>query len=546
VHRPPLWVIALVYGALTLLLTWPLSFSPATTLVGSDPDIDLFMWTLAWDAHAFVNQPLSIFDANIYHPYRHTLAYSENLIGSALVAAPVLWAIGNPVLALNVATLASVFLCGIGGYLLGRKLQLSPASAFVCGVVYAFAPARFFRFSQLHLTAVQWIPFTLAFLHAYLDGGRRRDLRLAAAFFSLQALTSGHGAVYCAIAVAGLVTYRLAVVDGLHLGRRVRDLGVAGVLLLAPAVMVAIPYRTVQMEMGLRRPLGEQAPTPESFLASPTHVQSFLLSFFPDAHVMDRASAVLFPGFLTMILAIAAFMPRRSAAPLERDDSVNRGHTRAFYAVLTLFSVLLASAAIWPFVYWLPGMNFIRVPSRFMILAMLTLSVLAAFGFERVRAAFAPSRHQAVALAASALLIGEFVAIPFGAVPYEVTIPAADRWLNGQPKPFVVAEAPVVLLERYQTAYMLHSLAHWQKTVHGYSGMRPPLHETLFRQMQRFPDDESLRSLAELNVTYVVVHIDAYQEPGEWAAVEGRLDRYAAKLTLEYQDRSARVYALRR
>ena len=46
------------------------------------------------------------------------------------------------------------------------------------------------------MTAVQWIPFSLAFLHTYLERGRRRDLLLAIGFFSLQALSSGHGAAY--------------------------------------------------------------------------------------------------------------------------------------------------------------------------------------------------------------------------------------------------------------------------------------------------------------------------------------------------------------
>ena len=67
-------------------------------------------------AHAFVHQPLAIFDANIYYPFRHTLAYSENLIGSALIAAPVLWLTGNPVLALNMVALLSCVLCGVGAY----------------------------------------------------------------------------------------------------------------------------------------------------------------------------------------------------------------------------------------------------------------------------------------------------------------------------------------------------------------------------------------------------------------------------------------------
>ena len=62
---------------------------------------------------------------------------------------------------------------------------------------------------QLHLTMIQWVPFTLAFLHSYLDTGRRRDLRLAALFFSLQALSSGHGAVFAALAGAALIVYRV-------------------------------------------------------------------------------------------------------------------------------------------------------------------------------------------------------------------------------------------------------------------------------------------------------------------------------------------------
>jgi hypothetical protein len=539
-------VIAASYAALTVLLTYPLALRAATTVVGSDADTDLFIWTLAWDAHAFATRPLSIFDANIYYPYRNTLAYSENLIGSAFFAAPVLWTIGNPVLGLNAATLASVLLCAIGGYVLGRRLGMTAAGAFICGFVFAFAPARFFRISQLHLTAVQWIPFALTFLHSYLDRRRPRDLWLATAFFSMQALTSGHGAVYLVIAAAGLVAYRIACVDPIDLTRRIRDFGLVGLLCLAPAVLVIIPYRSVQVDMGLTRTLGGHMPSAESFLASPTHVQTFLLSLFPRAQVMERASAILFPGFLTVILTVVAFVPRRG--PSAGADGTQRRHDRhalIYYGLLTALSLLLATGLVWPYVYWLPGLNFIRVPSRFMILAMLGLSVLAALGVERLRAAL-PGVRTVVPIAAFALLFAEFVSIPFGHVPYQVTLPAADRWLDGQPKPFVVAEVPVKSSDRYQTAYMFHSMAHWQKTVHGYSGMRPPLHEVLYRQLQRFPDADSLNKLTELGVTYIVVHTDQYHEAGEWAAVEERLKLYEGKLLLEYQDRGARVYSLRR
>jgi hypothetical protein len=546
-HRvPSTWLVAALYSVLTVLLTFPLAFHPGSTLVGSDPDYDLFMWTLAWDTHAFTHQPLAIFDANIYFPFRYTLAYSENLIGSAFLAAPLLWLSNNPILALNFVELSSVLLCALGAYVLARRLGLGWSAAFVCGLIYAFAPARFFRIAQIHLTAVQWIPFTLAFLHTYFQTGRRRDLWLACGFFSLQALTTGHGAVFLVLAVLSLIAYRLIRGEPLDAVRRLRDLSLPGLLLLTPAALIVIPYRIVQVEMGLRRILGDLAPTPQSFLASPTHLQTFLLSLIPEARIMERASATLFPGFLTVLLALVAFLPPRMVGNRAATDPSPLRETARYYGVLTVLSLLLASAVIWPYVYWLPGMNFIRVPSRFIILTTLALAVLAAVGTERLLTAGPPLRRRLLAISISSLLILEFLAIPFKLVPYEIRMPAADRWLKGQAQPFVVAEVPVVLRDRYQTMFMFHSMAHWQKTVHGYSGMRPELHERLFRELRTFPDQASLDHLTSLGVTYVVVHIDMYQEPGEWEAVDQRLTQYGSRLHLEFRDNTSRVYSLKR
>lgn len=82
----------------------------------------------------------------------------------------------------------------------GAAAASEPWAAVVAGVVFAFSPARFFRMSQLHVNAVQWVPLGLAFQHAYLDGGRPRDLRFAVACLSAQALTSGHGAAFASVA----------------------------------------------------------------------------------------------------------------------------------------------------------------------------------------------------------------------------------------------------------------------------------------------------------------------------------------------------------
>jgi hypothetical protein len=87
---------ALLYAVVTLVLAWPLALHPRSSVMPGDPDTDLFMWTLAWNTHAVANQPLSVFDANIYNPHARTLAFSENLLGSTIFAAPVLWTTGDP------------------------------------------------------------------------------------------------------------------------------------------------------------------------------------------------------------------------------------------------------------------------------------------------------------------------------------------------------------------------------------------------------------------------------------------------------------------
>ena len=204
---------------------------------------------------------------------------------------------------------------------------------------------------------------------------------------------------------------------------------------------------------------------------------------------------------------------------------------------------------LWPAVYWLPGLNFIRVPSRFTILAVLSLGVLAGMGFDWLTKRFSTDMRRTTAAVIAMALIAEF-AVPWTTTKHRVEIPAVDRWLDTQPKPFVVAELPLPPFgaggawERRQTEFMLHSTAHWQKTVHGYSGLRPPLHEILFQQMRTFPDARSLSALRELGVTYLIVHTDLY-ESGEWPAVEARLEEYRDSLRLERVEGPGRVYSLR-
>jgi len=308
--------------------------------------------------------------------------------------------------------------------------------------------------------------------------------------------------------------------------------------------------------MGLRRSLENWAVTPGSFLAAPTHVQTALLSWLPGPRILDTASAYLFPGFLPLLLAaaaLAAAFVRRPARIAAAGVGPKPG-TVAFYGLLALVSLWLSIGpplGVWPLVYWLPGMNFIRVPSRFTMLAVLGLAIVAAAGFDWLAARLAPGRQRLFAAAVTLLLVVEFAAVPLAVTPYRVDIPLADRWLATRPGPFAVAEVPLPdplqagPFERRQTMFMLHAMGHWQRTVHGYSGIRAPLHDRLYALLRNFPDPASLDELARLDVRYVVVHTELYP-PGEWEQVSARIDGHGSRLRLEHVAGTGRIYSVQR
>ena len=305
---PGKWQATALYALLTILLTFPLSVTADRHLPGAGADDLLFMWTLAWNTHALVTEPLSIFDANIFYPNANSLAYSENLIGSAFFAAPVLWLTGNPRTRRQRGSVA----------------LLRPVRA---GSLRAGAPGRPERDrrrtggAHLRVLAATIFPLRPDSSHggpvdSVCPGlptrlpGRWKTARPA----PRDRLLLASGVVqrarwfFLAFAMTLMFLYRLAVGEAILLGRRLRDFGVLGLCLVAPAALLMIPYRAAQVEVGLRRSLGTWNTPMESFFASPTHVHVFLQSLVTSHDINGVATTWAFPGVLPLGLALIALL----------------------------------------------------------------------------------------------------------------------------------------------------------------------------------------------------------------------------------------------
>ena len=533
---------AAVYALLLIAFTAPVSFDPGARRFADGPDTRLYLWTIGWDLHALKTDPFAIFDANIFFPETQTLAYSEHLIGAALLALPLSLFTTNLDALLNFVVLVSTFLTALGCDRLARECGASSRGALLAGIVGGFAGPKLSRLGQAHLATLHFVPWALAFAIRYLRDGRRRDLLITLTLFSLQALTSGHGGLFLALALALLFGGAL-ISRRLNLAKLIRDGGIAGALLLLVNVPFVIPYYEVRERVGLTRMIEDAegwTATPFSWLEAPTRTQTFITGQVPALRSqLDAANAALFPGFVFLGLAgLGAIGLLR-----HREARTIAAMAMAGLALLTFWLALGPPFGLYRLSYALiPGFDLIRVPSRFFLLTLTALSALAAIGLDRVR-------RPAAAWGLVLLAAIECVPLPLETPRDPTVTPPIDVWLAAQPRPFRVLELPVpppdnsVRQARFHSEYMIHGAAHWQPMMNGYSSLVPPGHEKLYRELHEFPTPQGLAELERLGVTYVIVHTDMYQ-PERWAQKAGQLANFGDRIRLVRVMGEGRAYAL--
>lgn len=533
---------AAVYALLLIAFTLPVSLDPGARSFAQGPDTRLYLWTLGWDLHALKTNPLGIFDANIFFPETRTLAYSEHLIGAALLALPLSFLTSNLDLILNFVLLLATFLTALGCDRLARECGASTRGALLSGILGAFAGPKLARLSQAHLATLHFVPWALAFAIRYLREGRRRDLLATLALFTAQSLTSGHGGLFLALTLAILFASALAT-KNIRPGKVVRDCGLAGALLLLINVPFVIPYYEVREQVGLTRSIEDAegwSPTASSWLLSPTRTQAAILSkVAPIGERGEPANAALFPGFVFLgLTSLGLFGLIR-----HRDSRTSAKLGLAGLAIITLWLALGPAFGLYRLAYSvIPGFDLIRVPSRFFLLTLTAMAALAALGLDRIQ-------RRSVAWALIALATIECLPLPWSAPHDPIVTPPIDAWLASQPKPFQVVELPIPLPDnsvrqaRFHSEYMIHGAAHWQKMVNGYSSLVPPFHTDLYRELHDFPTERGLSALEELKVGYVIVHTDMYQ-PDRWTEKERQIRALGDRLQLVQAMGEGRAYAL--
>jgi hypothetical protein len=528
--------IATVIGLVAAIaVTWPL----VTKLghIGHDAFDPRFQaWTIDWVQHK-LGSPGSLFDANIFAPEPHTLAYSDSLLGIAIPLLPLRWLGVSPIGQLNIALLLGFATSAGSGYLFGRIVTRSVSVGAMTAAAFAFGPFGSVSSGALHATAHAGIGVAAAAAWWLAERASARDqtrslvapAALLAAAIVWQASVSFYPGAYAFGAAAVVLAVRWRA-----LGRR-GWLWAGGALMVAALCTLAlsVPYLQVRDEQpGFRRTLAQLPPLSADFGATDPRL-SIWGSLLGKGTGWPIYGEPAFPGLVLLVLTpIGAIAGWRA-----------RGHARR--AVITGGALTLVGAALavgagptgWrryaPYrllFEYVPGWEALRATGRAWVVGLLGVGVLAGLGALAVGRWLARltkmQRTTAVLVVATIAVLGVLVEgyAPWTGRP-DIRVSPVDEHLAALPQPGGVLYLP--MLEPGATAGALSGFrqaenvygttAHHRKTPNGYSGYFPPSWVKLSHEMRALPDEQTLERLRQLGVRYVVVR--GWARGGAWDAL---------------------------
>jgi hypothetical protein len=544
---------------IAVYVTWPLAAHAGTSVLGNLGDPLEVAWRIAWGAHAVVEQPLHLFEANMFHPEPLTLAYSENHLGVAALVAPLFWATGNALLSYNVAILLVLAAGGFGVYLLVWEVTGERGPALVAGTAYAALPFRvsMATLGHVHVIALHFTPLVLVLL---LQLRRDRSWWRVAALAVLIA-----GALWSSLTGAFMTLVAIgtfALWETVRLRRRVWPwlwrTGLAVMAGLVAALPVLLPYREVRhLHPDYRHPESEAialSATAGAYLNPPRGGPTVRWFYEDLAERFSPATGAgekeLFPGlWLTGAGVVTVGVAAVAAARRRHRDNGSRlpaGEVAAFCGLLTVVAMVLSFGPHYgarpdgppmPFgvVNALTGGTLQRAPARIGALALLALAVLAGIGLSWARR---PLRRALVG-ASLAVLVIEFMPVnvdlvkPPARTAAHAHIAGRDGAVLGLPTIEWDAQGGLILASLPRESQHLYlSTEHWRPMTNGWGAYHPPAALAFAAAMADIPSPAAFRALRERNVRTVVVQT-GLTAGTRWEGVEQRLAGWPGVRLLE-------------
>jgi hypothetical protein len=312
-----------------------------------------------------------------------------------------------------------------------------------------------------------------------------------------------------------------------------KALAVGAAVALAIVTPLFLPYLRLQQETGFARGLEDAerySADWRAYFASSSYAQAWMLPY------LGHWNEVLFPGLVATTLGITGAWLAGAKRNIEL-LTIYGG-----LAVLACWTSFGPQAGLYRVLYYaLPVFRWLRAPSRFGLLVVFGLAVLAGIGLSVV---LPKNRKGTVTGAAIAVAAAGSLALTFPMAEAPALSPVY-RVLQTLPRgpliemPFFY---PEVGLFRH-TIYMLNSTSHWMPLVNGYSDYIPADFRQNVMTLAPFPSRDAFKILEPLGVRYAIFHWYSYNQQNRHDVMV-RLKEFENYLRPLYDDEETRLYEI--
>jgi hypothetical protein len=536
-----------------------------------------YAWNLSYNADSAFKGLNTAVNTNIFYPLTNTIAYSDTLWAQSVFTNPVIWITNNPIVAENISVLMTFPLSAIAMFLLSFYLTKNIVASFLSGLFYAFCYPRLSQIGHLPTISNHWLPLYILFLLKFLQDGKIKNFILVCLSYLLSIASSIYFGVFLIPITACIICIDILKRIRTHTLYEYKEKIMRMIPILIPFFLILgvilFPYIRLKIEYPeIKRSIDDMTHLRANLIdyisVLPTSFNPF--TFLP----VNTNEHVLFPTLTLFILSCIGIL-----TSFKR----NRYLISVFvFIAFTAFVLSLGNEQSFsigsfstgtlkmPYYYmyiFFPIFQIVRVPARFGIFVILSLSALSAFGIEYIMRLNLPNvgRKAILGLIFCLFIIEVWqIRTPFVAIPPDISIPKVYEWVRIQPEPMILAEVPIALFYHGNTmedqlylpytnlkqkdiyaseTYRIYfSTFHKKRMINGYTGFLPESYNILAEKLENFPSDYSIKTMKDIGITHVIVHLWQYEED-EKTNILKKLNT-SPQLTLTYEDHENYVYSI--
>ena len=364
----------------------------------SQEDAYICLWGLWWTKQSVFQGLNPYWTDHLFYPMGTSLAFHAYPLTYGLVSLPFQWLIKDfpgLVVSLNAIIVLSFVFSGFGAYLLASNVTGSRLAGCVAGMIYAFMPFHSLNRVTLHLLAIEFIPFTILSLVRLSEEPTPRRAMLMGLCLALTYYSSLEYALYLFMFSGLWLLYKILFTFRQITRRHAVALAgsCATFLLLTSPLLLQQMRAYADHESAIRQDFEEitfWSPALLSFV-TPSRMHPYYGQALSSAGELADARPKKWGmrsetsmGWVALGLAMVGLLRHKNGI-------------RIFWSLAGLFFFFLTLGPFlrvtgeWlseiPLPYlllyeWVPLFKTGRDPTRFMPLAMLMLSIIAAFGVD--------------------------------------------------------------------------------------------------------------------------------------------------------------------